>query len=412
MTLARTLRGRVLAPDLDTPRWTDLADALVEVGGDGRIVDVRPAPPASPIPETWPGCVLLPGFVDAHVHYPQTRMVGTASGPLLDWLASTTFPEEARFADRAYADAVAAEFCGALASAGTTLACVYGSPHPVATDRLFRALDAAGLRALAGLTLMDRGAPPANLLDARLALEALDALADRWHGHDDGRLGVVVTPRFALSCTPAMLRGAADLARRRGLAVQTHLSENTDEVRVAAELFPASADYLGAYADHGLLEAGAIFAHCIHLSDDEWARLVAAGAVVAHCPDSNFFLGSGVMPLAAALDRGARVALGSDVGAGRAFSMRRIAARAYDASLVAGARVAPDTLLWLATRGGAVALGQGDRTGALAPGLDADLVAVPVPAGAAGGIIDHLLFREDHGPVRAAMVRGRVVHEA
>ncbi|MEC7947926.1 MAG: amidohydrolase family protein, partial [Myxococcota bacterium] len=188
--------------------------------------------------------------------------------------------------------------------------------------------------------------------------------------------------------------------------------ENIDEIAYTASLFPGSVDYLGVYEDHGVLAAGTLLAHCIHLSDEEWTRLVEADAVVVHCPDSNFFLGSGVMRLHAALERGARVALGSDIGGGRTFSLRRVAARAYDASLLAGERVDPATLLWLATRGGARALGHGRHVGCIAPGFDADLVAVALPAGAGGDIFDQLLFREDHGPVRATLVRGRTVWSA
>jgi guanine deaminase len=411
MSLARTLRGRLLVPDPTQPGWTELPDAIIEIDDCGNISSVAPADPADPRPETWPGTVLMPGLVDSHLHFPQTRMVGTAAGPLLEWLSTTTFPEEARFADDGYATAVADEFCAALARAGTTLSSVYGSPHPSSTHILFDALHRSGLRAQAGLTLMDRGAPPANLLGEADAVEACRALVQRWHGADDGRLKFILTPRFAIACSADMLHATAKLADELDLRVQTHISENADEITTTASLFPASADYLGVYEDHGLLLPGTILAHCVHLSPSEWDRLKAAGAVVSHCPDSNFFLGSGVMPLAKALAHGAIVALGSDIGGGRTFCMRRVAARAFDAALMVGERVTPQTLLWLATRGGAIALGKGSRTGALAPGFAADLVAVDVPAQAAGSTFDHLLFNEDHGAVRATLVSGRTVWE-
>jgi len=412
MSFARTLRGRVLAPAPDAPGWTEHSDAVIELDQRGRVRALVPAPEGCTVAETWPGCVIMPGFVDGHLHYPQFRMTGSASGPLLTWLSSTTFPEESRFADETYARAVADDLCAALGRAGTTLCSLYGSPHPRATEILFEALDRAGLRAQAGMTLMDRDAPPANLLDAGPALDACRAHVIRWHGHDDDRLRVVLTPRFAISCTSGMLEGVGALAAELGVPVQTHISENQDEISYTASLFPDSVDYLGVYQDHGCLPEGTLLAHCIHLSESEWSRLVAADAVVVHCPDSNFFLGSGVMGLAAALARGARVALGSDIGGGRAFSLRRVAARAYDASLLAGDRVEPRTLLWLATRGGARALGFGARVGCIAPGFDADLVAVPLPPGGVGDLFDQLLFREDHGPVRATLVRGRTVWEA
>ena len=409
MNLERTLRGRVLVPDPDAPGWTDRTDVLIEIDRAGRVGSIRDTPAGCAVPETWPGCVILPGFVDGHLHYPQFRTTGSASGPLLTWLSTTTFPEESRFSEADYAREVAGELCVALARAGTTACSLYGSPHPGATDLLFEALERSGLRAQAGMTLMNRDAPPENLLDVDPALEACRAHIARWHGHDDDRLRVVLTPRFAISCTPALLRGVGELAREAGVALQTHISENPDEITYTASLFPDSVDYLGVYEDHGCLAKGTLLAHCIHLSDSEWERLVSAEAVVVHCPDSNFFLGSGVMGLAAALERGARVALGSDIGGGRTFSMRRVAARAYDASLLAGRRVDPRTLLWLATRGGAQALGFGARVGCIAPGFDADLVAVPLPAGGGGDVFDQVLFREDHGAVRATLVRGRMV---
>lgn len=401
------VRGRLLLPQADAPRFDFLPDALLTVEG-GRFAQVEPAPPGCAVPETHPGAVLLPGLVDAHVHFPQTRVLGSASGPLLDWLARSVFPEEARFASRGYAEAVATEFCDALVASGTTCAAIYGSSHPGSTEALFAALDHRGLRAIAGMTLMDRGAPPDLLMPGPWAIEAARALADRWHGHDDGRLQYAVTPRFALSCSPELLRGAGKLAHERGLRVQTHLSENKAEIEATAAAFPECSDYLAVYERHGLCHDRTILGHCIWLSDGEWTRLSMRGAAVAHCPDSNFFLGSGLMPLRAALDRGVRVGLGTDVGAGRTFSVRRVAARAYDAALLRDAPVSPEALLWHATLGGARALGLDDRIGRVAPRHEADLVAVDVPEAATGAsLIDALLFRDDAGPVRAAYVRGR-----
>lgn len=398
----------MLCPRAGEPRFDELADATIEVDDAGRIVAVGPAAPGCPIAETHPGAVLLPGFVDTHLHFPQTRVIGSASGPLLAWLERSVFPEEARFADRAYAEEVARELCDALIAQGTTCAAIYSSPHPGATDALFAELDRRGLRAFAGLTLMDRGAPPANLLEPAAALDACATLLDRWHGHDRGRLSFSVVPRFALSCSDELLRGAAELASRHGLLVQTHLSENRDELRATAAAFPGLPDYLAVYEHHGLVGARTILAHCIWLSDGEWDRVAGRGAAVAHCPDSNFFLGSGCMPLARAAARGIRIGLGTDMGAGRTFSLRRVAAAAYDAALVVEAPVSPHELLWRATTGGAAALGLDRVIGRVAAGFDADLVAIDVPAGATGTrLIDNLLFRHDAGPVRAAYVRGR-----
>jgi guanine deaminase len=406
----RVLRGRALAPRADTPRFDRWSDALIEIDEVGRIAAVRAAPPECDVPETHPGAVLLPGFVDTHVHFPQTRVPGSATGPLLDWLERTVFPEEARFVDRSYAAEVARELCDALISRGTTCAAIYGSSHPEATDALFAELDRRGLRAWAGMTLMDRGAPSELLMPAAWAMEACRALADRWHGRDDGRLRFAVTPRFALSCSPELLRAAGRFATERGLLVQTHLSENRAELEATAAAFPEHGDYLAIYERHGLCHERTIFGHCIWLSDGEWTRLQVRGAAVAHCPDSNFFLGSGCMPLRKALDRGVRVGLGSDVGAGRTFSVPKVAARAYDAALLHDAPVDPEALLWHATLGGTRALGLGDVVGRLLPGYDADLVAVDVPPYVSDeALIDALLFRGDAGPVRATYVRGRLL---
>jgi guanine deaminase len=405
--VARTLRGRVLSPRAGEPRVDELADATIEIDADGRIVAVAPAPPGCTVPETHPGAVLLPGFVDTHIHFPQLRVLGSASGPLLEWLQRSVFPEEARFADRAYAAAVARELCDALIARGTTCAAIFSSSHPGATDALFGELDRRGLRGFTGLTLMDRGAPPAVLLEPGAALDACAALHERWHGHDRGRLQLSIVPRFALSCTEPLLRAAASFASRHGLLIQTHISENRDEIRATAEAFPGAVDYLAVYERYGLVGARTILAHCIWLSDREWERVAGHDAAVAHCPDSNFFLGSGCMPLAKASARGIRIGLGTDIGAGRTFSMRRVAASAYDTALLVEAPVTPEELLWRATAGGAAALGLGGVIGRIAAGFDADLVAVDVPDAATGAAaIDHLLFRHDAGPVRATYVRG------
>lgn len=403
----RTLRGRVLRPHPDAPRVEVLADGLIHVGEDGRIAAVEAAPDDCAVAESYPGAVLLPGFVDTHVHFPQTRVLGSASGPLLPWLERSVFPEEARFAAAAYAAAVAEEFCDALIRHGTTCASIYSSSHPVAAEALFSALDRRGLRGFAGLTLMDRGAPPAVLLAEDEAIAACESLVARWHGHDDGRLQFCVTPRFALSCTPGLLRAAGRLAERHRLNVQTHLAENTAEIAATAAAFPGARDYLGVYEDHGLGGPRSLFAHCIHLSEETWDRMAAQDAAVAHCPDSNFFLGSGCMPMRQATRRGVRVGLGTDVGAGRSFSLRQVMAAAYDASLMVGERIDAEALVWHATRGGARALGLGGAIGCVAPGFEADLIAVDVPGEASGAaLFDALAFRRDAGPVRAALVRG------
>jgi guanine deaminase len=366
--------------------------------GEACDVDLRP----------W---VVTPGFVDAHLHYPQTRIIGAASGPLLEWLERSTFPEEQRFAERAHAERVAALFCERLLRAGTTFAMVYGSVHAEAAEVLFRALERTGLRAIAGPVLMDAFSPEALIVPPEKALPAVEALADRWDGHDDGRLSVAVIPRFALSCSAAMLRGAGQLASERDLWVTTHLSENLEECRVARERFDAP-DYLSIYEDAGLLHGKSVYAHCIHLSDDEWRRFRDSGAVVAHCPDSNAFLGSGGMPTAVVDAHGIPLAIGTDVAAGRSFSVPRILSAAYDNALAQGLSLDPRRLLWLGTRGGALALGE-DRIGVLEAGYEADLVAIDVPewVQTEDEALGWVVFDHD-ARVQRTWVRGRAVWSA
>lgn len=418
--ITRHLRGPALCPGAEgAVEW--LPDALIEIDAYGQIQRVGPAPEGCPHPVSHPGSVLMPGLVDTHVHFPQTRIIGSAAGPLLDWLDTVVFPEEARFSARDYAEAVAKQFCQSLIDQGTTCAAIYGSSHIEACDALFQALDVAQLKAIAGPALMDRGAPDDVLLDADRALAGLERLRQRWHGHED-RLWLSVVPRFALSCTPDLLQRAGRFARTHDLWVQTHLSENKAEIQATAEMFPEAPDYLGVYEAADLAHERALLAHCIWLDDHQWDRLAARGASVSHCPDSNFFLGSGCMHLRHALDRDISVGLGTDVGAGRSFSIRRVAASAYDASLMVSLPVSPERLIWLATAGGAEAIGLRDRVGRLASGYDADIIAVPLQArdvhrqrsqGEAAlyeqekqAILDALIFQHDAGPVTATYTRG------
>lgn len=402
-----TYRARLLTPTgPESVRWLD--DAVVRVE-DGRIEEVAAYDGRAVDEDLRPG-VLMPGFVDAHVHHPQTRIVGSATGPLLTWLERTVFPEERRFADPAHAAAVAETFATRIAAAGTTFAFVYGSVHAEATDTLLRTLARRGLRAVVGPVWMDAHCPEALCRPGDEALRDVEALARRWHGHD-GRLEIAVIPRFALCCTPTTLERAGALARDLGLWVSTHLSEHVEEVETARRRFGAP-DYLSVYERAGLVHDRAVFAHCVHLSPSEWDRLAEAGAVVAHCPDSNDFLGSGGMPPSEPMSRGIPITIGTDVGAGRSFRVPRILSSAYDNGLRHGVALDPRRLLWWGTRGAARALGR-DRIGALEPGFDADMVLMDLPGTVRGahGVSSAVIFDHDApGPART-WVRGRTVFD-
>lgn len=429
----RAYRGRLLTP-LATPPGSPkssslrfLDDAVLVVAPDGRITSVdavdpgdtgasaldRRSFPPIPVLDLRPA-VLLPGFIDAHLHYPQTRITGSASGTLLEWLERSAFPEENRFADPAYAARVADEFAGRLFAAGTTTCAAFSSAHPTATDRLFAALQRAGLRAFAGLTLMDQACPEALRLPPDDAILAARDLIAKWHGHDQGRLHFAITPRFAPSCSRALLEAAAQLAAEHGLLIQTHVAEQPAEAAAALSAHPWAADYLDIYDRAGLLGPRTLLAHAIHLSPREWDRLAEAGASVAHCPDSNFFLGSGRMPVAEPRRRGVPVALGSDVGGGRTFELRRAMSHAFDSALCLGERLSPAELLRMATLGGAEALGLADRIGSLEPGKEADFLAVRCPGHAAteAEILAQIAFAGDESRVERVYVRGIQVHPA
>jgi guanine deaminase len=394
------LRTAVLTP-VDPDRAELLPDQVVEVEGT-HITSVAPFAGQRVDEDLRPG-VLLPGFVDAHLHFPQTHIVGRASGPLLDWLARVTFPEEARYADPAYAAAAAEVFCSALAAAGTTRALVYGPVFASAVEVLFAVGERRGQAFVAGPVLMDVDVPLALQVPVDQAFADLEALVGRWHGR--GGHQVAVLPRFALSCSPPALRRAALLADQHGLVVSTHLAENVDECRLVGERF-GSADYLAVYEAAGLVRRGAVFAHGVQLSAGEWDRLAAAGAIVAHCPDSNAFLGSGGMPISLALDRGVRLAIGTDVAAGRSFRVPRSLSAAYDNALRCGVTLSAERLLWLGTRGDAVGL---TDVGFVRPGARADLCLFDGPADTVEALLAALIFDHDAAPVRRTWVDGRSV---
>jgi guanine deaminase len=313
------------------------------------------------------------GFVDAHVHYPQTAIIASWGKRLIDWLNTYTFPEEMRFADRAYADEVAGRYLDLVLARGTTTVCSYATIHPASLDAIFSAARSRGMRVFAGKTCMDRNAP-AGLCDTpQSAYDDSKRLLEAWHGVD--RLSYVITPRFSPTSTPEQLAVLGALWREYpDCLMQTHLSEQHDEIAWVRALFPQSRDYLDTYEAQGLLREGAVYGHAIHLTDRERARLIEAGASLVHCPTSNTFIGSGLFDMG--LAQSLRVGLATDTGGGSSFSMLRTMAAAYEVAQLRGQSLHPAQLWWLATQGSARALRCEDRIGNIAPGMEADLVVI------------------------------------
>ncbi|SDU23984.1 guanine deaminase [Geopseudomonas guangdongensis] len=348
-------------------------DGLIRACGPAG--ELLPGLPAGTPLRHWPDALIVPGFVDTHIHYPQTGMIGAAGEQLLDWLARYTYPAERRFADSAYAERVARIFVAELLRNGTTTAQVFASVHPASVDAFFTVAAELDLRMLCGKVLMDRNAPPELCDSADSGYAQSRALIERWHGH--GRLGYAVTPRFAGSCSSAQLRRAAQLLDEfPTVRLHTHLAENRAEIAWIESLFPDCASYLDVYARHGLLGPRALFAHAIHLDDGDCRRLSRCGAAVAFCPSSNLFLGSGLFDLARAERLGLKVGIGSDIGAGTSFSLLRTLGEAYKVEQLQGRSLDPFKALYLATLGGARALGLEGRIGSLAPGHEADFVVL------------------------------------
>lgn len=322
---------------------------------------------------TLPGLV-VPGFVDAHVHYPQTDRIASHGEQLLDWLDRHIFPAEQAFADRAHADEVAAFFCDELLRNGTTSALVFPTLHEGSVDALFAAAQQRNMRLISGKVLMDQG--PDGLRDTVASGRAQsEALIRRWRGR--GRLGYAVTPRFVLASSDAQLADAGALvAEHPDVLMHTHLAENRRECDVVAQRFGDAADYLDVYDRFGLVTSRSVFAHAIHMSDRACAHLHQTGAGVAVCPSSNLFLGSGFFDFGLNDRHKVRLGLGTDVGAGTSFSLLRTAGFAYQAALARGEALDPLRALYLATAGSAALLHIGDKVGALEPGQEADFAVL------------------------------------
>jgi guanine deaminase len=385
-----TIYAGVIVDTPGDPFAGDPAEALSEDGAllvhdgviaaRGSFAALRAEHPGEPVTRL-DGGMLVPGFVDAHVHFPQIRAIGGLGLPLLDWLEQCALPEESKLAGREYAREVAGEFLDGLIASGTTSALVFGSHFAPATDELFAAAARRGLNITSGLVLSDRNLRPDLLHPPETALTNSADLILRWHDH--GRLRYAVTPRFSLSTSDEMLDVCAQLLGK-GVWFTSHINENVTEIATVAGLFPGAADYLDTYRRHGLVTERSVFAHNVHPEDAELAVLAEHGASVAHCPTSNCALGSGLFPLRRHVERGVGVALGSDVGAGAGLFLPKEALQAYFIQQLLGPGGLPLTpvhLLYLATRAGARALGLDDRVGDFAVGKDFDAVWVRPAAG-------------------------------
>jgi len=346
---------------------------------NGHTADLLSTLPAGTEVIEYKDALITPGFIDTHIHYPQTGMIASYGEQLLDWLNTYTFPTERAFADKAHAGEVADIFLNELLRNGTTTALVFGSVHKESVDAFFEACEKRNLRMIAGKVLMDRNAPDYLTDTAESGYTDSKELIERWHGK--GRLHYAVTPRFAPTSTPEQLALAGKLFQEYpDLYMHTHLSENRKEIEWVRELFPERKGYLDVYDHHGLIGARSVFAHGVHLCDDECQRLGETGSAVAFCPTSNLFLGSGLFDLEKVEGFGVRVGLGTDVGAGTSFSQLQSLNEAYKVMQLQGKKLDPFKSLYLATLGGARALYLDDRIGSLQPGKDADFVVLDYKA--------------------------------
>ncbi|SDH86681.1 guanine deaminase [Pseudomonas benzenivorans] len=347
---------------------------------DGRIAQVGHAADLLPTLKgvevvEYRDALITPGFIDTHIHYPQTGMIASYGEQLLDWLNTYTFPTERQFEDKAHASDVAGIFLKELLRNGTTTALVFGSVHKQSVDAFFEAAQALNLRMIAGKVLMDRNAPDYLTDTAESGYADSKELIERWHGK--GRLHYAVTPRFAPTSTPEQLSLAGKLYQEYpDLYMHTHLSENRQEIEWVKALFPERSGYLDVYDHYQLIGARSVFAHGVHLCDEECRRLAETGSAVAFCPTSNLFLGSGLFDLNKLEQHGVRVGLGTDVGAGTSFSQLQSLNEAYKVMQLQGKKLDPFKSLYLATLGGAQALYLDDKIGNFAIGKDADFVVL------------------------------------
>lgn len=319
--------------------------------------------------------LILPGFVDGHVHYPQIGVIASFGAQLLDWLEKYTFPEEARFSDPDYARDTAKLFLDLLVANGTTTAAVYCTVHPESADAFFAESTSRNLRMIAGKILMDRNAPDSVLDIAQSGYDDTKALIEKWHGN--GRNLYAVTPRFAPTSTPAQLEACGTLMSEfSDVYLQSHVSENADEVKWVAELFPEARSYQDVYARYGMLGPRALYGHAIHMDEADLRQAAETGTKFVHCPTSNLFIGSGLFRMNETRQAGVDVLLGSDVGGGTSLSPFATMKAAYEIAQFSGYSLTPESAFWLSTAGGAAALSLGTTIGRLESGYEADIVVL------------------------------------
>ncbi|MBB5720849.1 guanine deaminase [Loktanella ponticola] len=344
----------------------DDADALKRAHLQAKIVDYGDG-------------LIHAGFVDAHMHYPQTRMIASWGKQLIDWLNTYTFPEESKFGDRAYADAVAADTLDLALAHGTTTLTSFCTIHPESVDAFFTAAAQRNMAVVAGKTCMDRNAPDTLVDTAQTAYDDSKALLEKWHGN--GRAAYAITPRFSPTSTQNQLSALGALwAENPDCLMQTHLSEQHPEIAWVKDLYPTSRDYLDTYEAHGLLGAKGLYGHAIHLEPREISRLAEVGAAVVHCPTSNTFIGSGMCDVLGLARAGVAMGLATDTGGGSSFSMLRTMAAAYEIGQLRGDVLHAAQLMWLATEGSAATLHQQGQIGHLGAGAMADITVLDLAA--------------------------------
>ena len=349
------------------------------VAAFGDHADLAPSLPAGTPVTEFPGRLITPGLVDAHIHYPQTDVVAAWGSQLLEWLNTHTYPAEQAFADRIHADEAAEFFLAELLRNGTTSALVFGTVHKTSVEALFEAALTRNMRLIAGKVLMDRNAPAGLTDTVETGRADTEALIRAWRGK--GRLGYAVTPRFAVTSSEAQLTMAGEVAAAHpDVLIHTHMAENLAEIARVGELFPGARDYLDVYARHGLVTSRSVFAHCVHSDDGTLRRMQAAGASAAFCPSSNLLLGSGLFSLKRACACGVTVGLGTDIGAGASFSLPHMMGEAYKVGQLGGDALEPLHAFYLATLAGAKALKIDTKVGNLSPGKEADFLVLDLAA--------------------------------